>query len=107
MSRYAVTFLETAKTAVRETVAYITDQDGVEAAERWKQALLSGAKALETLPLGFPESGPCRGRILRSKVVMSHRFYYFVDEPEKRVAIIDVVHTHHETRLQEYRKSPK
>ncbi len=102
MSRYSVTFLNAAKEAIRETVNWITDQDGAEAAKRWKKALFSGAKALETLPLGFPESGACRGRPLRSKVVGNHRIYYFVDEPEKRVAILDVVHTRHQTRNEEY-----
>lgn len=102
MSRYAVTFLNSAKTAVRETIDWITHNDGSEAAENWARQLFAGAKALETLPMGFPEAGHYRGRTLRSRLVMSHRLYYFVDEAAKRVAIIDVVHTRHETRTREY-----
>lgn len=58
---------------------------------------------LERLPKAFQIARHLAGRTIYSKLVMSHRVFYLVDDPTQLVYVIDVVHTAQETRLAEYR----
>lgn len=64
----------------------------------------AGIQKLEAYPRVFAAVSMRRGRPIHSKLVMSHRVYYFVDDPTQTVYIIDVVHTARETRLSRYRE---
>jgi len=52
---------------------------------------------LKYQPFGFPKVSDKRP--VRSKRIMSHRVFYFVDETTMTVHIIDIVHTSRDSRL--------
>lgn len=58
---------------------------------------------LETHPRAFPIVNTQFERPLHAKVVLSHRVFYFIDDPTQIVYVIDVVHTARESRLAAYR----
>jgi plasmid stabilization system protein ParE len=102
VTRYDVILLPEARKALAETARYISEQDGPARAAHWLRKLIDGTKSLEAIPRGFPEVGIWNGKALHSKLVMSHRLYYFIDDAEKNVAVIDVVHTARQTRREAY-----
>lgn len=101
--RYDVRFDPVALAAIEETTAYIEEASGPDRAGRWLETLRLGCQTLESTPRAFPVACIRRGRPIHSKVVQSHRVYYFVDSEERLVYIVDVVHTARETKLAEYR----
>lgn len=66
----------------------------------------SGIEQLETLPRAFAIVGWSRGQTVYSKLVLSHRVFYFIQESTKTVFILDIVHTARESKLAEYRDLP-
>lgn len=67
----------------------------------------SGIEQLEALPRAFAIVGWSRGQTVYSKIVLTHRVFYYVEESTKTVFIIDIVHTARESKLAEYRDLPK
>lgn len=103
---YQVRYDPAALAALEETATHIEEQSGPGRAAAWLDAMRTGIQKLETTPRAFPVVCLRRGRPIHSKLVISHRVYYFIDEPTRLVYIIDVVHTARETKLAEYRDPP-
>lgn len=102
---YEVRYDRQALDALEEATAYIEEQSGPDRAAAWLGAMMESIHQLETSPRAFPIVTLRRGRPIHSKVVISHRVYYFIDEPTHLVYVIDIVHTARETKLAEYRDS--
>ena len=102
-TRYTVRFDPVALAALEETTTYIEEDSGPDRAGRWLEAMRIGIQKLESTPGAFPVACIRRGRPIHSKLVQTHRVYYFIDSDERLVYIIDVVHTARETKLAEYR----
>ena len=102
---YEVRYDPEAIAALEEAVAYIAEQSGADRALGWLDAIRAGIERLETSPRVFRSVCHRRGRLIRSKLVVNHRVYYFIDEQSRLVYVIDVVHTARETKLAEYRDS--
>lgn len=102
-SIYQVRYDPAALAALHEATDYIEEQSGTGRALDWLEAMRIGIQKLETSPRAFPVVCLRRGRPIRSKLVMSHRVYYFIDEPAALVYVIDLVHTARETKLATYR----
>lgn len=103
MKRYQVRYLPEATQALREAFLYIQEESGSgRAADRLRRvyALIDD---LETTPRATEEEGLFYGREFRSKLVVSHRIFLTIDEPEQLVYVIDIVHTAQQTKLDEYR----
>jgi plasmid stabilization system protein ParE len=103
---YQVRYDPVALAALEEAAAYIEEQSGPDRAASWLRAMRAGIEKLETFPRAFPAMCVRRGRTIHSKLVISHRVYYFIDEPTRLVYVIDVVHTARETKLAGYRDPP-
>lgn len=103
IARYDVRFDPIALSALEEAATYIEGESGSGRASRWLEAMRLGIQKLESTPGAFPVVCIRRGRPIYSKLVQSHRVYYFVDTSERIVYIVDVVHTARETRLAKYR----
>ncbi len=103
---YKVRYDPAALAALEETVAYIQEQSGPNRAAAWLGGMRAGIQDLESLPRAFPAVSLRKGKPVHSKLVISHRVYYFVDDPTRTVYIIDVVHTAHESKLARYRDGP-
>ncbi len=100
---YEVRLDPAALTALDQAADYIEAQSGTDRAIDWLAAMRGGIEKLETSPRAFPVVCLRRGRPIHSKLVMSHRVYYFIDEPTSLVYVIDLVHTARETKLATYR----
>lgn len=100
---YEVRYDPVARDALDEAAAYVAEQSGADRAAAWLRAMQAGIRKLQTHPRAFPAVCLRRGRPVHSKVVVSHRVYYFVDDRSRVVYVIDVVHTARETRLAPYR----
>lgn len=100
---YEVRYDPVALTALQEAASYIGEQSGPGRSAAWLRATRESIQNLESHPRAFPLVGTQLGRPLHSKIIMSHRVFYFVDDPTRIVYIIDVVHTARETKLAEYR----
>jgi plasmid stabilization system protein ParE len=100
---YEVRFDPAALAALGEAADYVEEHSGPDRAAGWLAAMREGMQRLETSPRAYPVACIRRGRPIYSKLVVSHRVYYFVDDPTGIVFVIDVVHTARETRLAEYR----
>ena len=59
---------------------------------------------LETHPRAFPAVGRLEAEEIRSRVVMKHLLYYFVDERNHTVTVIDVVHTARQSERRRYER---
>lgn len=101
--RYEVRFDPVALAALSEAAEFIEEQSGSDRVSGWLRAMRAGIRKLESSPRAFGAVCLRRGRPIRSKLVISHRVYYFVDEATRIVYVIDVVHTARETRLAAYR----
>ena len=102
-SAYEVRFDPVALTALDETATYIREDSGPGRAAKWLEAMRRGIRELGSAPRAYPVACIRRGRPIRSKRIMSHRVFFFIEDAEGIVFIIDVVHTARETRLAEYR----
>ena len=103
---YDVRYDPVAFAALAEAADYIEKQSGRNRATTWLDAMRTSIDKLESYPRAFPAVSIRRGRQIHSKLVISHRVYYFIDDPTRTVYIIDVVHTARETKLAEYRDPP-
>lgn len=100
---YSIVYDRIAFQSLREITAYIQTDSGDERAADWLRNLQGSISKLRLFPHAFPTVGTRLGRVVRSKVVMSHRVFYIIDEVKLVVRILDVVHTARETRLARYR----
>ncbi|MDA8018320.1 MAG: type II toxin-antitoxin system RelE/ParE family toxin [Thermoanaerobaculia bacterium] len=100
---YAVRYDPAALAALGDAVAYIEEHSGPGRAADWLSAMQAGIAKLETLPGAYPIMDEREGRAVHSKLVSSYRVFYFIDEPERIVYVIDIVHTARETKLAPYR----
>jgi plasmid stabilization system protein ParE len=57
---------------------------------------------LGAAPRASRDDGEFLGRELRSKLVMSHRVFFTIDDGTQTVYVVDIVHTARQTRLDEY-----
>ncbi|MEM7354999.1 MAG: type II toxin-antitoxin system RelE/ParE family toxin [Acidobacteriota bacterium] len=101
---YEVRFDRVALEALEEAADYIEEHSGAPRAATWFAKMRAGIQKLEALPRAFAAVSLRRGRPVHSKLVMTHRVFYIVDDPSRVVYIIDVVHTARETKLAAYRK---
>jgi len=101
---FEVRYDPTALVALEEAADYIEEQSGNARASAWLEAMRSSIEKLETQPRAFAVVVTRGSRPIHSKLVMSHRVFYIVDDPTATVYIIDVVHTARETRLLRYRE---
>lgn len=101
---YKVRYVSMAVSALEEEARYIEREFSRDRAAAWLRAMRDSIQKLETFPRAFATAGVRSGRPIHSKVVMSHRVYYVVNEATRIVDIIDVVHTARETRLSKYRE---
>ncbi|MEM9291562.1 MAG: type II toxin-antitoxin system RelE/ParE family toxin [Acidobacteriota bacterium] len=102
--QYSVRFDPEAIAALEEAANYIESDSSTERARTWLRAMLSSIENLESFPRAFPAESRRGKRSIRSKLVMSHRVFYFVDDGSNIVYIVDVVHTAQDTKLRQYRK---
>jgi len=100
---YTVRYDPAAHAGLDEATDYIEEQSSTDRAVDWLEAMRGGIQELETSPRAFPIACMRRGRPIHSKLVISHRVYYFIDEPTSLVYVIDLVHAAQETRLAKYR----
>ncbi|MBZ0114591.1 MAG: type II toxin-antitoxin system RelE/ParE family toxin [Thermoanaerobaculia bacterium] len=89
---------------MEESVTYILEQSGPVRAADWLAAMRSSIGELSSTPRAYPVVAHQGGRAVHSKVIMTNRVFYFVDDSECLVFVIDVVHTARETKLLEYRE---
>jgi plasmid stabilization system protein ParE len=101
---YKVRYDPVALDALEETTRYIQEESGPDRAAHWLRAMRTSIQQLEALPHAFSAVCTRQGRPIHSKLILSHRIFYLIDQPTQTVYIIDVVHTARETRLAEYRK---
>ena len=104
---YKVRYDPVALNALEETTRYIQEESGPDRAVHWLRAMRAGIQKLESLPHAFAVVCMRRGRPIHSKLVLTHRVFYCIDQPTHTVYIIDVVHTACETRLAKYRVPPQ
>lgn len=100
---HEVRFSPQALAGLEEAAAYIEEQSGAARSASWLRSALDSIGKLRVVPRAFASVCVRRGRTIHSKLVVSHRVFYFVDEPAKLVYIVDVVHTARESRLAAYR----
>ncbi|MCB1037141.1 MAG: type II toxin-antitoxin system RelE/ParE family toxin, partial [Acidobacteria bacterium] len=100
--RYEVRLDPVARSALREAASYVKEQSGSGRAKGWLKRMLDGIVSLGSTPGAFSVQCVRQGRAIRSKLIMSHRVFYFIDEPSRTVYVVDVVHTARETRLEDY-----
>lgn len=103
MKHYRVRFLSEATDALRSSFLYIRDDAGADRAADWLTQVYASIGDLETAPRASQEEGEFHGREFRSKLVISHRVFFTIDEAAQVVYIVDVIHTARQTKLEEYR----
>ena len=104
MKRYRVEYLPEAIDALRVAFLYILEESGSDRAGTWLAEVYSSIDELETAPRATRDEGLIYGREFRSKLVMAHRVFLTIDDLERVVYVIDVVHTARQTKLDEYRE---
>jgi plasmid stabilization system protein ParE len=103
VKQYRVRYLSEATDALRSTFLYIRDESGPDRAADWLAGVYASIDDLETAPRATQEEGVFYGREFRSKLVISHRVFFTIDEAAQVVYVIDVIHTARQTKLEEYR----
>lgn len=106
-TEYEVRYEREALSALEETVRFIREDAGTGRAAAWLRAMRSGIGELETLPRAFAIVGWSRGQAVYSKLVLTHRVFYYIQEATQTVFIIDIVHTSRESQLAKYRDPPE
>ena len=78
------------------------DDAGHGRASDWLRRIQQSTVTLETHPHAFPRVGLYEGEDIHARFIMRHVLYYFVDEPNHVVTIIDVVHSARQTERDDY-----
>ena len=102
MKRYRVRYRPEAKAALREAFVYIAEDDGSGRAGTWLKKMYEGIDALQTAPRSTRSEGTFDGWEFRSKLVITHRVFFTIDDAVETVYVIDIVHTARQTKLDEY-----
>ena len=102
MKRYRVRYLTEATTALRAAFLHVREDAGPHTAANWLGRVYASIDQLEVAPRATRAEGFFRGHELRSKLVMSHRVFFTIDEVAMAVHVIDFVHTARQTKLDEY-----
>ena len=102
MNQYGVRYLPEAITSLREAFVYIREDSGDARASDWLREVYASIEQLETTPRATRDEGQFYGRELRSKLVMSHRVFFTIDEAAQVVYVVDLVHTARQNKLDEY-----
>ena len=102
MTRYRVRYLTEAMEALRSAFLHVRENAGPRSAANWLSRVYASIDQLEIAPRASRDEGFFHGHEFRSKLVISHRVFFTIDEDAQVVHVIDVVHTAQQTRLDEY-----
>jgi plasmid stabilization system protein ParE len=99
---YRVRYLPEATEALRSAFLYVLEDAGPGRAGEWLTAVYASVDQLETTPRATRDEGLFYGREFRSKLVISHRVFFTIDEDAQVVYVVDVVHTARQTKIGDY-----
>lgn len=102
MKRYRVRYLTEATEALRAAFLHVRDDSGPRRAADWLSRVYASIDQLELAPRATRAEGSFHGHEFRSKLVISHRVFFTIDEDALAVHVIDFVHTAQQIRLDEY-----
>ena len=106
MKQYQVQYLPEAIAALREAFVYIREDSGHGRASDWLREVYASIDQLEMTPRATRDEGRFHGREFRSKLVMSHRAFFTIDEAAQIVYVVDLVHTARQSKLDAYSSGP-
>ena len=102
MTRYRVRYLTEATEALRSAFLHVRENAGPRRAANWLSRVYASIDQLEIAPRATRDEGFFHGHEFRSKLVISHRVFFTIDEDAQVVHVVDIVHTAQQTRLDEY-----
>lgn len=102
MKRYRVRYLTEATEALRDAFLHVREDAGPRTATDWLRRVYASIDQLEIAPRATRNEGFFHGHEFRSKLVISHRVFFTIDEDAHVVHVIDIVHTAQQTKLDEY-----